>query len=127
MKRHTAAAGSMAVFWRAAAAAWHVVTLLVTVLQTKSEISGGIAEQSCRSSGRKKAVQKQPTELRELLTASCPSTECCPGILPWAGQGCAGCSSVPMKDALPPLPLRDEELGGWYFTSVLKATCYFAK
>lgn len=65
MKRHTAAAGSMAVFWRAVAAAWHVVTLLVTVLQTKSEISGGIAEQSCRSSGRKKAVQKQPTELSE--------------------------------------------------------------
>lgn len=52
----------MAAFWRAAAAAWQVVMLQVTALQSKSEINGGAAEQSRRCSGRKKAVQKQPAE-----------------------------------------------------------------
>lgn len=43
------------------------------------------------------------------------------------GQGWFGFAIAFVNDLLHLLYLRDEKLVGWYFTSILKITCYFAK
>lgn len=146
----TVAAGSLTVLWRIATVEQWIVTLPMTALQINSEINWGDMERSHCSSERERAAWKWAAKQRERRSRVLPGswvparkrgraagalTSGTPreprrrsGIRAarW-GRGCLGFSIALVNDLLHLLYLRDEKLVGWYFSSILKTTCYFAK
>lgn len=141
----TVAAGSLTVLWRIATVEQWIVTLPMTALQINSEINWGDTERSHCSSGRERAAWKWAAKRRE---RRCPAWQLhasagtrmrggpahlgnTSGALEEMGDpGCRGGRDVwgsILNDLLHLLYLWDEKLVGWYFTSLLKTTCYFAK